>query len=60
MFDLQKFIIESHEKIIGHYRQLLQSATSDTERERFRRCIEEEERALSRTLAEQPMSRRAA
>lgn len=58
-FDLQKFIVDSHEKIIGHYRRLLESSTSEIERERFRRCLQEEEHALRRALKEQPASRAA-
>jgi hypothetical protein len=47
-----------HEKIIGHYRRLLETSTS--ERERFRRCIEQEQEALDRLLHHAPESRRAA
>ena len=60
MFDLQNFIIESHLKIIGHYTQLLNSATSESERERYRRCIEEQDQSLQRLCEEQSKVRRAA
>jgi hypothetical protein len=60
MFDLRNFVIEGHEKIIGHYRRLLESSTSEPERERFRRCIEEELEALNRFLEQAPRSKRAA
>jgi hypothetical protein len=60
MFDLQKFIIKSHEKIIGHYRQLMETSKSDEERERYRRSMEEHERTLQRTLDQSHPERLAA
>jgi hypothetical protein len=60
MFDLRKFVIEGHEKIIGHYRRLLETSTSELERERFERCIEEEQEALNRLLQQAPRPQRAA
>ena len=48
MTDLDAFIVRGHEKIIGHYRWLRDTATSATERERFQRCMDEEEQALQR------------
>jgi hypothetical protein len=44
--DLQSLITESHEKIIGHYRQLLASSNSEPDRERYRRSIKEHEKIL--------------
>ena len=35
MFDLQAFVVESHHKVIGHYQQLLASATSEAEAEHY-------------------------
>jgi hypothetical protein len=59
MFDLQAFVVESHHKVIGHYQQLLASATSEAEAEHYRRRIEEHERSLSGLLREQSHSRAA-
>jgi hypothetical protein len=50
MFDLDRFIIRSHEKIIGHYLWLLDTATSDQERARFQKCVADEQEALARFL----------
>jgi hypothetical protein len=54
-------LFRGHEKIIGHYRRLRDSATSALERERFQRCIEDEEDALQRFTEQrwQPLSRAA-
>jgi HEPN domain-containing protein len=60
MFDLRQFVIEGHERIIAHYQRLLETAKSDFERNRFRRCIEEEQQAVSRLVQHEPRSRRAA
>jgi hypothetical protein len=48
MSDLEAFIVRGHRKIIDHYRQLRDTAKSDTERERFQRCMDEEEALLRR------------
>ena len=60
MFDLQRFIAESHQKIIGHYRQLLATSKSAEERERIRLLIETHERSLQQTLGALHPPRRAA
>lgn len=48
MTDLQEVLIRGSEKIIGYYKYLLDTATSDAERERFRRRIDEEQRLLDK------------
>ena len=48
MFDLDRFIIRSHEKIIRHYRWLLETAASEQDRARFAKCVADEQEALSR------------
>ncbi|MGY4568467.1 MULTISPECIES: hypothetical protein [Bradyrhizobium] len=40
MTGLQQLLIRGSEKVIGHYQFLLDSATSEQERERYRRRIE--------------------
>lgn len=60
MNGLQQLLIRGSEKIIGHYQFLLDAATSEQERERFRRRIEEERRILSRLLDDSDQSARAA
>ncbi|MGY4568513.1 hypothetical protein QA639_09675 [Bradyrhizobium pachyrhizi] len=50
MNGLQQLLIRGSEKVIGHYQFLLDSATSEQERERYRRRIEEERRILGRLL----------
>jgi hypothetical protein len=60
MFDLHHFIIDSHCKIIGHYKLLLATSRSDEERDRFKRMIEEHEQSLQRELEKLPAPRRAA
>jgi protease II len=51
MFELDAF--RGHEKVIDHYRWLRDSTTSDMERERFQRRMDEESAALNRFLAQQ-------
>ena len=61
MSKLDAFIVRGHQKIIDHYRQLRDSASSDWERERFQRCMDDEERALSEFVERHSSSvRRAA
>lgn len=60
MFDLRQFIIAGHEKIIGHYQRLLDSSSSEVERERLRRCIADEQQALQRVLRQGSRVRQAA
>ena len=61
MSRLEAFIIRGHEKIIDHYRRLRDSAPSRVERERFQRCMEEEEEALRKFVeGRSPPVRRAA
>ncbi|WOH79035.1 hypothetical protein RX327_24345 [Bradyrhizobium sp. BEA-2-5] len=60
MTGLQRLLIRGSEKVIGHYQFLLDSATSEQERERYRRRIEEERRLLSQLLDHGDQSTRAA
>ncbi|MGL3208753.1 hypothetical protein [Bradyrhizobium sp. BR 1433] len=60
MNGLQQLLIRGSEKVIGHYQFLLDSATSERERERYRRRIEEERRILGRLLDDSDRSARAA
>jgi hypothetical protein len=60
MFDLQKLIAESHQKLIGHYRQLLATSKSDEERERIRRLIGTHEQFLQKHPGALRLPRRAA
>ncbi|WP_431015304.1 hypothetical protein [Bradyrhizobium pachyrhizi] len=60
MTGLQQLLIRGSEKVIGHYQFLLDSATSEQERERYRRRIEEERRILARLLDSDVQSTRAA
>ena len=48
MSELEAFIVRGHQKIIDHYRLLRDSARSDAERERFQRCMDDEETLLRR------------
>ncbi|WFU57735.1 hypothetical protein QA639_09595 [Bradyrhizobium pachyrhizi] len=43
MIDLQAILIRGSEKIIGHYQYLLDTATSELEREGFRQRIHEQQ-----------------
>jgi hypothetical protein len=60
MFDLQQFIIDSHWKIIAHYRKLLATSTSDGERDHIKSLIEKHEQSLERELEKLQAPRRAA
>jgi hypothetical protein len=51
VFDSQKFIVESHEKIIGHYQQLLKTAKSEEERESYLRAVAQHEQSLRELVA---------
>ncbi|MVT71055.1 hypothetical protein GPL21_39115 [Bradyrhizobium pachyrhizi] len=46
MTDLRDLLIRGSEKVIGHYRLLLASATTEKERELYRGRIEREQRLL--------------
>ena len=46
MFLLDGFVVQGHQKIIGHYRWLRDTAKTEVERERFQRRIMEEYEAL--------------
>ncbi len=52
MTELDAFIVRGHQKIIDHYRWLRDTARSVEERDRFQRCMNEEEEVLRR-FAEQ-------
>jgi hypothetical protein len=54
MLDPQRFIVTNHDKIIEHYRWLLETSVSDEERDRYRLEIEAHEEALQRTLNGRP------
>jgi hypothetical protein len=50
MFELDAFVIRGHEKVIDHYRFLRDSSTSDVERERFQRRMDQERETLNAYL----------
>jgi hypothetical protein len=50
MSELEGLIVRGHQKIIDHYRWLRDTASSDTERARFQRCMDEEEQRLRRFI----------
>jgi hypothetical protein len=60
MTELDRFIVRGHQKIIEHYRRLRDRAPSDLERERFHRCMQQEERALREFFEQRSPSVRAA
>jgi hypothetical protein len=61
MTGLDAFIVRGHQKIIDHYRWLRDTAPSQAERERFQRCMDEEEETLRRFVerSSHPMPRAA-
>ncbi|MBR0801287.1 hypothetical protein JQ615_38670 [Bradyrhizobium jicamae] len=52
MGDIREFLIRSSHKVIGHYQFLLETATSNAERQRYRSRIEEETRLLDALTVE--------
>jgi hypothetical protein len=42
MFNLDAFVIRGQEKVIGHYRRMRDSASSELERRSFQRRMDEE------------------
>lgn len=46
MSELDSFIVEGHQKVIDHYRRLLDTASSEAERGRFAQRIAQEDEAL--------------
>ena len=61
MSELEALIMRGHRKIIDHYRQLRDTSKSAAERERFQRCMDEEEALLTRLVdLRSPDARRAA
>lgn len=60
MTELDSFIIRGHQKIIHHFRWLRDTAPSDAERDRFQRCMDEEQHTLDLFNAKRmPMERAA-
>ena len=61
MFDVRGLVMRSHEKIIDHYRRLLESARSEEERQAHRAAIHRHNEELKRLLAgwERSMKRAA-
>ena len=52
MAELENFIARGHRKIIEHYRWLRDTSLNEVERERFQRCIDEEEQLQRRVMEE--------
>jgi hypothetical protein len=50
MLELDAFVVRGHENVIDHYRWLRDSTTSDMERERFQRRMDQEREALNEYL----------
>lgn len=48
MFQLERFILQGHPKIIDHWRWLRDTAGSEAERERFQRRMVQEYEAMKR------------
>jgi hypothetical protein len=46
MFEVDAFVIRGHEKVLGHFQRLRDSAKSETERQRLQTRIDEESNAL--------------
>lgn len=59
MIDLQAILIRGSEKIIGHCQYLLDAATSELERERFRQRIHEEQQRLDELRQSEQRTRAA-
>ena len=55
-----QFLINGSEKIIGHYRFLLDTAKTEQERKEFMERINEEKRNLERLLADSAQPAQAA
>jgi hypothetical protein len=60
MRDLDAFIIEGHQKVIGHYKRLLPGAASETERCALEQRLAAARQALDRYLASHAAVPRAA
>jgi hypothetical protein len=60
MSELDSFIIRGHQKIIDHYCWLRDTAPDAAERDRFQRCVDEEQRALDHFVGERTPVKRAA
>ena len=50
MFNLDAFVIRGHEKLVGHYLRMRDSASSELERRSLQRRREEERAALEHYL----------
>ncbi|RXH41318.1 hypothetical protein [Bradyrhizobium zhanjiangense] len=50
MSDVRDLLIRGSEKVIGHYRLLLASAKTESERQLYRSRIEREQRLLDKLL----------
>ncbi len=61
MLDLRRLVTDSHHKIIGHYRKLLETSRSDVDRAFYRAAIQRHEQEMQRLLdeIEEPMRRAA-
>ncbi len=61
MLDVGGLVVRSHEKIIDHYRRLLESSRSEEERKAHRAAIRRHDEELKRLLAgwERAMKRAA-
>ena len=60
MTELEAFIARGHRKVIEHYRWLRDTSPNDVERERFQRCMDEEEQLLRGMTEERDPLRHAA
>jgi hypothetical protein len=60
MFDVNAFIVQGHQKVIDHYRWLQKYAVSETERQQFQTCADQEQEALNRFIEQGSISARRA
>lgn len=55
MFDLDRFIIDGHQKIIGHYERLRETASSKEEQQSLQKRIDHEQDLLAQYLAQRSL-----